>query len=49
MKEQTLRIQVTTGPLVRLSLRLTPSKVKASSLEALTVRRLVLVSPLSAG
>jgi hypothetical protein len=48
-KEQTLQIQVTTGPLVRLSLRLDPRAVKASSLEALTVRRLVLVSPTAAG
>jgi hypothetical protein len=47
--DRTLQIQVTTGPLVRLSLRLKPSKVKASALEALTVRRLVLVGPLSAG
>jgi hypothetical protein len=46
-KLQTLSIQVTTGPLVRLSLRLRPTK--ATALPGLTVRRLVLVSPLSAG
>ena len=46
--ERTLRIQVTTGPLVRLTLRLTPSK-KSPLLRVFSVRRLVLVSPLSAG
>jgi hypothetical protein len=45
--QRTLRIQVTTGPLVRLSLRLHPSK--QTVLPALRLRRLVLVSPLSAG
>ena len=40
---QTLRMQVTSGPLVRLSLRLTPSK--KTLLKALRMRRLVLVSP----
>jgi Bacterial Ig domain/PKD domain len=43
----TLRIQVTTGPLVRLTLRLQPGRKTA--LPALSVRRLVIVSPLSAG
>jgi hypothetical protein len=42
-----LRIQVTTGPLVRLSLRLRPSS--KTVLPMLSLRRLVLVSPLSAG
>jgi PKD domain/Bacterial Ig domain len=44
---QTLRMQVTSGPLVRLSLRLTPSK--KTPLKALRMRQLVLVSPVSAG
>lgn len=44
---QTLSIQVTTGPLARLSLRLRPTK--ATALPGLSVRRLVLVSPQSAG
>jgi hypothetical protein len=44
---QTLRIQVTTGPLARLTLRLRPAK--ATKLPGLTLRRLVLVSPRSAG
>ncbi len=44
---RTLRMQVTSGPLVRLSLRLTPSK--KTLLRALQLRRLVLVSPTSAG
>ena len=47
LTEQTLRIQVTTGPLVRLTLRLTPSKA-TPLLRIFTVRRIVLVSPLSA-
>jgi PKD domain/Bacterial Ig domain len=47
LTQQVLRIQVTTGPLVRLTLRLTPSK--PTTLRLLTVRRLVLVSPLSDG
>ncbi len=46
-KEQTLRIQVTTGPLARLTLRLRPTK--ATALPGLSLRKLVLVSPLSAG
>jgi len=45
--QQTLRIQVTTGPLARLTLRLRPAK--ATKTPGLTLRRLVLVSPLSAG
>jgi hypothetical protein len=45
---QVLRIQVTTGPLVRLTLRLTPSK-RSPNLRVFAVRRLVMVSPLSAG
>jgi hypothetical protein len=45
---QALRIQVTTGPLVRLTLRLTPSK-KAPKLLLFSARRLVMVSPRSAG
>jgi hypothetical protein len=51
MHVHTLRIQVTTGPLVRLSLRLTPRKgLKAAKmLPALTMRRLVLVPPRAAG
>ncbi|MDP9255677.1 MAG: PKD domain-containing protein, partial [Actinomycetota bacterium] len=48
LTQRTLRIQVTTGPLVRLTLRLTPSKA-APLLRVFTVRRIVLVSPLSAG
>jgi PKD domain len=48
LTQQTLHIQVTTGPLVRLILRLTPSK-KSLPLRVFSVRRLVLVSPLSAG
>ena len=47
VKEQTLRIQVTTGPLARLTLRLRPAK--ATALPGLSVRKLVLVSPLAAG
>jgi hypothetical protein len=47
LTERTLRIQVTTGPLVRLTLRLTPSK-KSPLLRVFSVRRLVLVPPLSA-
>jgi hypothetical protein len=47
---RTLRLQVTTGPLVRLTVRLTPKKGKgAKVLPALSVRRLVLVPPRSAG
>ena len=45
--ERTLRIQVTSGPLARIILRLTPTK--ATNLPMLRVRQLVLVSPLSAG
>ena len=48
LTQQTLRIQVTTGPLVRLTLRLTPSKA-APLLRIFTVRRIVLVPPLSGG
>jgi hypothetical protein len=40
-------IQVTTGPVVRLTLRLRPGK--RTNLPALSLRRLVLVSPVSAG
>ena len=47
LTQQTLRIQVTTGPLARLTLRLRPAK--ATKTPGLTLRRLVLVSPLSAG
>jgi hypothetical protein len=48
--QRTLRLQVTSGPLVRLSLRLTPSKRKSKApLVALRMRRLVLVSPIAAG
>jgi PKD domain len=47
MTETLVSIQVTTGPMVRLSLRLQPAK--ATALPALSLRRLVLVSPLSAG
>jgi hypothetical protein len=39
---------VTTGPLVRLTLRLTPGK-KSPDLPVRSVRRLVMVSPLSGG
>jgi hypothetical protein len=46
-KQHTLSIQVTTGPLARLTLRLRPTK--ATVLPGLSLRRLVLVSPLSAG
>jgi hypothetical protein len=48
---RTLHIQVTTGPLVRLTLRLTPKKgnAKVKVLPALSMRRLVLVPPRSAG
>jgi hypothetical protein len=50
LHERTLHIQVTTGPLVRLTLRLTPKHVKrAKLLPATTVRRLVLVPPRAAG
>ena len=49
LTRQTLRIQVTTGPLVRLTLRLTPSKKTPSLHGAARIRRLVMVSPLSAG
>jgi hypothetical protein len=45
--QQTLSIQVTTGPLARLTLRLRPAK--ATKVPGLTLRRLVLVSPRSAG
>ena len=45
--ERTLRIQVTSGPLARLILRLTPNK--PTTLPMLRVRQIVLVSPLSAG
>lgn len=45
--ETEVSLQVTTGPMVRLSLRLRPSK--ATKLPALSLRRVVLVSPLSAG
>jgi hypothetical protein len=48
LSQQTLRIQVTTGPLVRLTLRLTPAKA-APLLRIFRLRRLVLVSPRSAG
>jgi hypothetical protein len=48
LTEQVLRMQVTSGPLVRLSLRLTPSK-KIALPTLLRVRQLVLVSPASAG
>jgi hypothetical protein len=48
LTRQTLHIQVTTGPLVRLTLRITPDK-KTPKLRVLTIRRLVMVSPLSAG
>ncbi len=44
---RTLRIQVTTGPLVRLMLRLRPTA--KTSLLAFSERRIVLVPPLSAG
>ncbi|MDX6619814.1 MAG: hypothetical protein QOK36_2200 [Gaiellales bacterium] len=47
-KPRTLHMQVTTGPLVRLALHLKPKK-KATALLAFSVRRLVLVSPRSAG
>ena len=46
-KQHTLSIQVTTGPLARLTLRLRPAK--ATALPGLSLRKLVLVSPLSAG
>ncbi len=46
-RETTISIQVTTGPLARLTLRLQPAK--KTVLPALSLRRLVLVSPLSAG
>ena len=47
---RTLRVQITTGPLVRLTLRLTPKKTRKSALlPVLSLRRLVLVSPRSAG
>jgi hypothetical protein len=45
---RTLHMQVTTGPLVRLTLRLKPKK-SAASLLAFSLRRLVLVPPLAAG
>jgi len=48
LTEQALRIQVTTGPLVRLALRLTPAK-KAPGLPMRSIRRLVMVPPLSGG
>jgi hypothetical protein len=48
LTQQVLRIQVTTGPLVRLTLRLTPSN-KSPKLLVFAVRRLVMVSPRSAG
>jgi hypothetical protein len=48
LNRQTLHIQVTTGPLVRLTLRITPSK-KTPTLRVMTIRRLVMISPLSAG
>jgi hypothetical protein len=48
LTRQTLHIQVTTGPLVRLTLRITPDK-KTPKLKVITIRRLVMVSPLSAG
>jgi PKD domain len=44
---RTLRIQVTTGPLVRLTLRLRPAA--KTTLLAFSARRVVLVPPLSAG
>ena len=47
-KLRTLHMQVTTGPLVRLTLRLRRAR-SATKLPALSVRRLVLVPPLSAG
>ena len=47
-KLRTLHMQVTTGPLVRLTLRLKPKK-GAATLLAFSVRRLVLVPPLAAG
>ncbi len=48
LTDRALAIQVTTGPLVRLTLRLTPSK-KSPGLPVRSVRRLVMVSPLSGG
>jgi hypothetical protein len=45
---RTLHIQVTTGPLVRLALRLKPKRSSATLL-AFSVRRLVLVPPFLAG
>jgi len=45
--QHTLRMQVTTGPLVRLTLRLRPSQ--STLLPALAVQRLVLVPAPSAG
>jgi hypothetical protein len=48
LTQQVLHIQVTTGPLVRLTLRITPNK-KTPKLKVITIRRLVMVSPLSAG
>jgi PKD domain/Bacterial Ig domain len=47
MTQRVLRIQVTTGPLVRLTLRLRPSK--STLLPSLSVQRLVLVPAPSAG
>ena len=47
MTQRVLRIQVTTGPLVRLSLRLRPAK--STVLPELSVQRLVLVPAPSAG
>lgn len=45
--EHLVRLQVTTGPLVRVTVRLKPAK--KTTLPALSMRRLVLVSPLAAG
>jgi hypothetical protein len=47
-QERTMLMQVTSGPLVRLTLQLTPRK-RSSQLLALSFHRLVLVSPLLAG
>ncbi|MDX6572684.1 MAG: hypothetical protein QOC86_1840, partial [Gaiellales bacterium] len=48
LTQRTLRIQVTTGPLVRLTLLLTP-RGKAPLLRVFRLRRLVLASPVSGG
>ncbi|MDX6629522.1 MAG: Bacterial Ig domain [Gaiellales bacterium] len=50
LTQRTLRIQVTTGPLARLTLRLTPARKKSAlRVRVFSLRRLVLVSPVSAG